>query len=102
MIGSYEEMGEATVDSRHLKIWRGTSQLLGYNTKIVQDDESLCYGIWISKGFALKGPVRKFDQWNVFNEVLYGVRFIECSSYRESTVIFSLFVIVSYGKNRDI
>ena len=42
--------------------------------------------------------------WNVFNEGLYGVRFIECLRYRESTVfmnlIFSLFVVISYGKNR--
>ena len=45
MIGSYEEMGEGTVDSRHLKIWRGTSQLLGYNTEIVQDNESLLFNM---------------------------------------------------------
>ena len=50
------------------------------------------------------GPVREFDLWNVFNEGLYGVRFIECSSYRESAVfmnlIFPLFVVMSYGENK--
>ena len=61
-----------------------------------------------------RGQVRV---WHVFNEEslwniygmssmrkLYGVRFIECLRYRESTVfmnlIFSLFVVISYGKNR--
>ena len=51
-----------------------------------------------------KGLVREFDLWNVFNEGLYEVRFIECPSYQESTVfinlVFSLFVVISYGKNR--
>ena len=28
-----------------------------------------------------QGAVREFDLWNVFNKDLYGVRFIECSSY---------------------
>ena len=50
------------------------------------------------------GPVREFDVWNVLNEDLFGVRFIECSSYRQSTVfrnlIFPLFVLISYGKNK--
>ena len=54
----------------------------------------------------MNGPMREFDLWNVFNEGLYGVRFIDCSSYRESIVfmnlIFSLFVVISYGKNRGI
>ena len=51
-----------------------------------------------------QGPVRGIDLWNVFNEGLYRVRFIECSSYQESTafmnLIFFLFAVVSYGKNR--
>ena len=50
------------------------------------------------------GLMREFDLWNVFNEGLYEVRFIECPSYQESTVfinlVFSLFVVISYGKNR--
>ena len=51
MIDGYEEMGAATVDSQWLKIWRGTRQLLGQNTKT----ESSSYEKWISKGFALPG-----------------------------------------------
>ena len=49
-----------------------------------------------------QGPVSEYDLWNVFNEGLYGVRVIECSSYRESTVfmdlIFTLFVVISMVK----
>ena len=48
--------------------------------------------------------VREFDQCNVFNEGLYGVRFIECSSQPELTLfmnfIFSFFAVTSYDKNR--
>ena len=29
----------------------------------------------ISIGFALKGPVKEFDFWNVFKQGLYGVQF---------------------------
>ena len=50
-----------------------------------------------------KRLMREFDLWNVFNEGIYGVRFSEFSIYQESTVfinlIFSLFVVISYGKN---
>ena len=50
--------------------------------------------------------MREFDLWNVFNEGFYGVRFIDCSSYQESTVFvnlsFSLFVVINCGKNRNI
>ena len=37
-----------------------------------------------------KGLVREFDLWNVFREGLYGFRFIECSSYQQSTVFMNL------------
>ena len=37
-----------------------------------------------------KGLVREFDLWNVFREDLYGFRFIECSSYPQSTVFMNL------------
>ena len=49
------------------------------------------------------GPVREFGLWSV-NEGLYGIIFIECLSYRESTVFMNLFfyffAVSSYGKNR--
>ena len=49
------------------------------------------------------GPVREFGLWSV-NEGLYGIIFIECLSYRESTVFMNLFfyffAVGSYGKNR--
>ena len=35
--------------------------------------------------------MREFDQCNVFDEGLYGVRFIEGSSYQESTVFMCFF-----------
>ena len=51
-----------------------------------------------------KGLVRVFDLQNVFNKGLYGVKFIECSSYRESIVfmnlsftLFMLIVVVKIG-----
>ena len=51
-----------------------------------------------------KGLVREFDLRNVFSEGLYEVTFIECPSYQKSTVfinlVFSVFVVISYGKNR--
>ena len=50
-----------------------------------------------------QGLVREFDLWNVFNEGLYGVTFIECSNYQESAVcmkLIFLFVVISYSKNR--
>ena len=44
----------------------------------------------------LPWPVREFDLWNVFNEELYRVRFIECSSYLDSRFlkIYSRFLNV--------
>ena len=55
------------------------------------------------KFFPLQVPVREFDICNDFSEGLHGVRLIECSGYEESTVftnlIFSLFAVISYGKN---
>ena len=51
-----------------------------------------------------QGPVREFNPRNVFSLGLYGPIFIENSSYQESIVfmnlIFSLFVVISYDKNR--
>ena len=79
MIDSYEEMGAATVDSRWLKIWRGARLLLGWNTKAVQDNESLSYQIWISNGFALVGTSERVWpmeclQWGfVWSLLIYGV-----------------------------
>lgn len=37
-----------------------------------------------------KGLVREFDLWNVLREGVYGFRFIECSSYQQSTVFMNL------------
>ena len=62
---------------------RGTKQLLEENSKTVQNNssKSFSYLIWISKGLPWQGPVREFDLCNVFDEGLYGVKFIEGSSY---------------------
>ena len=40
----------------------------------------------ISTGFVLQGLLKEFDLWNVFNNGLYGVQFVDCLRYKESTV----------------
>ena len=96
-------MGAATFDSQWLKIWTGTRQLWGKNTKIVQKKRVSIIRYELLKFFPWQVPVRVFDICNDFNESLHGVRFIECLSYQESTVftnlIFSLFAVISCGKN---
>ena len=96
-------MGAATFDSQWLKTWTGTRQLWGKNTKIVQKKRVWIIRYELLKFFPWQVPVRVFDICNDFNESLHGVRFIECLSYQESTVftnlIFSLFAVISCGKN---
>ena len=96
-------MGAATFDSQWLKIWRGTRQLWGKNAKTVQKKRVWVIRYELLKFFPLQVPVREFDICNDFSEGLHGVRLIECSGYEESTVftnlIFSLFAVISYGKN---
>ena len=93
-------MGAATFDSQWLKIWRGTRQLWGKNTKTVQRVWIIRYELL--KFFPWQVPVREFDICNDFNEGLHGVRFIECLSYQESIVftnlIFSLVAVISCSK----
>ena len=96
-------MGAATFDSQWLKIWRGTRQLWGKNAETVQKKRVWVIRYELLKFFPLQVPVREFDICNDFSEGLHGVRLIECSGYEESTVftnlIFSLFAVISYGKN---
>ena len=55
--------------------------------KIVQGNESSSCWIWISIGFDLKGSVREFDFWNLFNKGLYKVLFFERKKRLKTRVI---------------
>ena len=90
IIDSYKEMGAATFDFKWLKIGRGTRQLWGKNTKTVQKKRVRIIRYELLKFFPWQVPVREFDICNDFNEGLHGVKFIECSSYQESTVFTNL------------
>ena len=71
-------MGAVTFDSRWLKIWRGTRQLLGENSKSVQKNEILSYQILICKSFALEMTdegvwLMKCLQWGIVWSWIYWV-----------------------------
>ena len=62
-------MGAVTFDSRWLKIWRGTWQLLGENSKSVQKNEILSNQILISKLYLGR------DQWESLTYVMSSMWF---------------------------
>ena len=83
MIDSYEEMGAASVEE-------GQGD---YQDKPQKQFKTMRAGVMkheFLKILPWKGLVREFNLWNVFNESLHGVRFIECSSYQELTVFMNL------------
>ena len=64
MVDSYEEWEQL--------------QLILDNSKL--EEKQGDYYDKTQKGFALEGTGERVFLWNAFNEGLYGVRFIECSS----------------------
>ena len=61
-----------------------TRRLLGENIKLVWDNESSSYKIWISIGFTLKMPGERVRPIDCLDKGLNGARLFECSSYQES------------------
>ena len=82
-----------------MSIWRNGSSYIGLpiaeNLKkdkaiiMIKHKNYQSYQIWISVGFAQKGPVREFNFWNIINKGLCGVQFFEWSSNREATVFIN-------------
>ena len=70
---------------------KGDKAIIRTKKKIVWDNQSSSYQIWISIGFTLKGPVlRVLDLQKVLARVLYGVQLSKCFELSRVHYIWNL------------